>query len=65
LKISEINLKIDLVLIRLSSLVLYLIAIYTIFRGIYIDFLKTYPEVDVKAESAKEVDNIIGQLKQY
>lgn len=65
LKISEINLKVDLVLIRSSSIILYLVAIYTIFRSIYIDSLNTYPEVDVKAESIKEVDNIIGQLKQY
>lgn len=64
LKISEIDLNIDLVLIRSSSIVLYLVAIYSVYRSIYIDFLKIYPEVDVKAESTKEVDDIIGKLKQ-
>lgn len=64
LKISGINLMIDLFLIRVSSIILYLVAIYSVFRSIYLDFLKTYPEVDVRAESTKEVDSMIGQLKQ-
>jgi hypothetical protein len=64
LKISGINLKIDLFLIRTTSIILYLVAIYSVFRSIYLDFLKTFPEVDVKAESTKEVDDMIGKLKQ-
>lgn len=62
LNILEINIKIDLLFIRFASLILYFIAVYSIYRSVYIDFLKTYPKVDVKKESKKGVDNILGQL---
>lgn len=62
LKITKFNLPIDFVLIRLSSILLFVLAMYTFYRSIHIDFLKLYPEVDVKAESVKEVDSIIDQL---
>jgi hypothetical protein len=62
LKVIGTNFSIDLTLIRLSSIFLYLIASYSIFRSIHLDFLKIYPEIDVRSESAKEIDGILEQL---
>jgi len=62
LKITNVDFPMDCLLIRLSSICLYIIATYAVYRSIFIDFLKLYPEIDVKAESTKEIDKIIGQL---
>jgi len=48
--------------IRGASIVLFIISVISIYRSIYIDFLKSYPEVDIKEESKKGVDNILKQL---
>ncbi len=62
LKILNVQFTIDLILIRIVSIVLFLFAVFAVFRSIYLDFLKEYPEVDVKAENLKQVDNILDQL---
>ncbi len=48
--------------IRCASLVLFTISVISIYRSVFIDFLKTYPEVDVKEESKKNIDNIMDKL---
>lgn len=48
--------------IRGTSTFLFIVSVFSIFRSIYIDFLKSYPEIDIKKESKKGVDDIINQL---
>ncbi|HKR05648.1 MAG TPA: hypothetical protein VJY62_13520 [Bacteroidia bacterium] len=48
--------------IRCGSLFLFVISVISVYRSIYIDFLKSYPEVDIKEESKKGVDDILKQL---
>ena len=48
--------------IRWTSILLFVISIFSVYRSLFIDFLKSYPEVDIKEESKKGVDNIIKQL---
>lgn len=48
--------------IRCSSILLFIISLVSFYRSIFIDCLKSYPEVDIKEESKKGVDNILNQL---
>ena len=60
--LKEQAFSLNIVFIRVTSIILFSIAVISIYRGVFIDFLKTYPEVDVKEESKKEVDHIMDQL---
>jgi hypothetical protein len=60
--LKELGFSLNIFFIRASSFILFGIAVISIYRGVFIDFLKTYPEVDVKEESKKEVDHIMDQL---
>lgn len=53
----------DRVLVRVSSVMLYLISLWSCYRSIRVDMIKKdVPIVDVKEESRKSVDNIMSQL---
>lgn len=49
-------------LIRWASILLFAISVFSVYRSLFLDFLKSYPEVDIKEESKKGVDNILNQL---
>lgn len=48
--------------VRCASILLFAISVFAVYRSLFIDFLKSYPEVDIKEESKKGVDNILNQL---
>ncbi|MDP2235401.1 MAG: hypothetical protein Q8J88_03100 [Bacteroidales bacterium] len=48
--------------IRWASILLFAVSVFSVYRSLFIDFLKSYPEVDIKEESKKGVDNILKQL---
>jgi hypothetical protein len=48
--------------IRWASILLFAISVFSVYRSLLIDSLKSYPEVDIKEESKKGVDNILNQL---
>lgn len=61
-QIIDYKSTINLLFVRIGSVILYFLAIYSIYRGIYVDSLKVYPEIDIKKETKQEVDNILDQL---
>ncbi len=62
IQIINYQLQINLIFIRVGSIILYILALISIYRSIYVDSLKVYPDIDVKKETKKEVDNILEQL---
>lgn len=60
--VNRNDLKLDLYFIRWSSLILFSIAVYSVYRSLYIDQLRTYPQVDVKKISKEGVDEILKNL---
>lgn len=48
--------------IRTISLLLFCISIFAVYRSLFVDILKTYPEVNIKDVSKKGVDDILNQL---
>jgi hypothetical protein len=50
------------VFIRFASILLFVVSIISVYRSLSIDFLKMYPEVDIKKESKKGVDSILKGL---
>lgn len=62
LGISNSALDINVWFIRLSSIIIFGFAIYAAYSSIYVDFLKVYPIVDVKAASTKGVKDIMEKL---
>lgn len=56
------EIQLNLWFIRVISFMLFIIAVISVYRSIFIDFLKMYPEVDVKKESKKGVDDILNQI---
>ncbi|ACF10803.1 hypothetical protein Cpar_0380 [Chlorobaculum parvum NCIB 8327] len=55
-------LSINTSFIRWTSVLLFFVSIISVYRSLFIDFLKTYPDVDIKEESKKGVDNILKEL---
>lgn len=49
--------------IRFSSLLLFSISIFSVYRSLYIDFLSSYPDIDVKGKSKEGVEDIMKNLK--
>lgn len=60
--ISNSEFDINVWFIRLSSIIIFGFAVYAAYSSIYVDFLKVYPIVDVKKESAQEVKSIMDEL---
>jgi hypothetical protein len=50
------------IFIRITSVIFFIISLVSVYRSLFIDFLKVYPDVDIKDESKKGVDNILKQL---
>ncbi len=48
--------------IRISSVLIFIFALYASYSSIYVDFLKVYPIVDVKKESTKGVKDLLDKL---
>lgn len=48
--------------IRWASIILFVISAVSVYRSIFIENLKLYPEVDVKGESKKGVEEILNKL---
>lgn len=60
--VNKDELRLDLYFIRCSSLLLFSIAVYSVYRSLYIDQLRTYPSIDVKKVSKEEIDDILKNL---
>ncbi|WP_299579537.1 hypothetical protein [Mucilaginibacter sp.] len=48
--------------IRSTSLILFIIALISIYRSVYIDSIKVNAKVDVKTKSANEIESLMGKL---
>lgn len=59
---SNLHTELNTCFIRLMSFLLFVVSAYSAYRSIFIDLLKTYPEVDVEKESQKGVDDILNDL---
>ncbi|MBK7107222.1 MAG: hypothetical protein IPH62_18260 [Ignavibacteriae bacterium] len=59
---KNIDVNINLWFVRIASILLFILSSYTSYRSIYIDFLKIYPNIDVKSKSNEEVENILEGL---
>jgi hypothetical protein len=60
--IKNESFSMDIILIRSASIIFFAISVFSFYRSLFIDFLKSYPEVDIEEESKKGVDNILNQL---
>lgn len=60
--ISHSAIDLNVWFIRIASVVIFAFAAYASFSSIYVDFLKVYPDVDVKMESKKGVSDIMDKL---
>ncbi len=60
--IQNNSFSINKIFIRLASIGLFTVSVISVYRSLFIDFLKSYPEVDIKEESKKGVDNILKEL---
>lgn len=60
--VNRDDLKLDLRFIRCSSLILFSIAVYSVYRSLFIDQLRIYANVDVKKSSKEGVDEILKNL---
>lgn len=54
--------KLNITFIRFSSIFLFVVSVISVYRGIFVDFLKIYPEVDVKRKSKEGIDDIMNKL---
>ncbi|WP_374951832.1 hypothetical protein [Mucilaginibacter sp.] len=61
-QLLKLNAGIDLPFIRIYSLIIFFIAVLASYRSVFIDFLKTYPQVDVEKISKQDVDNIVNDI---
>ena len=61
-RISNENIDLNIWFVRISSVILFGLSVYSAYRSIYLDFLKVYPIIDVKKESNKCVNKIIEEL---
>lgn len=60
--ISHKNIDLNLWFVRISSVLLFCLSVYSTYRSIYIDFLKIFPITDVQAESEKGVQDLMDKL---
>ncbi len=60
--ISHPAIDLNIWFIRVASVIIFAFSVYASFSSIYIDFLKVYPDVDVKKESKKGVSDIMDKL---
>ncbi len=60
--IPELTIKLNLGFIRLMSFLLFSVSIYSVYRSLFVDILKTYPDVNIKEVSKKGVDDILSKL---
>jgi hypothetical protein len=58
----QFKISVDLIFLRLFSLALFGIAVWSVFRSIYIDYQKLIPNIDVQKKSGSDVEDIMSQL---
>lgn len=56
------HLDVNLLFLRLISVCLFGLAALSVYRSLYIDYLKIIPSVDVQKKSKSDVDDIMNQL---
>lgn len=62
ISISHTSIDLNMWFIRISSVLIFIFAIYASYTSIYVDFLKIYPIVDVKKESTQAVNDLVDKL---
>jgi len=60
--LSLIKIPMYTAFIRSSSIILFIIAIVSIYRSVFIDSIKIKPKIDVKKESDNEINSIMETL---